>query len=62
MELWSSLRFRQINRQLTLMWALLFLSIAPLHVAACVIDTRRGNTIFNWLVRRFLVVWAVKRT
>jgi hypothetical protein len=62
MELWSSLRFRQINRQLTLMWALLFLAMVPSHVIACVIDTRRGNTIFNWLVRSFLVAWAAKRT
>jgi hypothetical protein len=62
MEPWSSLRFRQINRQLTLMWALLFLAMVPSHVIACVIDARRGNTTFNWLVRSFLVVWAVKRT
>ena len=40
----------------------MFLAMVPSHLIACVIDTRRGNTIFNWLVRSFLVVWAVKRT
>jgi hypothetical protein len=26
------------------------------------IDTRRGNTIFNWVIPIILIVWAVKRT
>ena len=32
------------------------------HVIAGAIDTRRGNTIFNWVVPIVLIVWAVKRT
>jgi len=30
-------------------------------VIAGAIDTRRGNTIFNWVVPIVLIVWAVKR-
>jgi hypothetical protein len=32
------------------------------HVIAGAIDTRRGNTIFNWVVPIILIIWAVKRT
>lgn len=61
-QFWSSPRFKQINRQLTLMWGLVFLVMMVSHVIAGAIDTRRGNTIFNWVVPIVLIVWAVKRT
>jgi hypothetical protein len=61
-EYWSSPRFKAINRDLTRMWALVFALMVPSHIVAGVIDTRRGNTIFNWVVPILLVVWAIKRT
>lgn len=61
-EYWSSSRFKQVNRQLTLMWALVFTVMVPSHVIAGVIDTRRASTIFNWVVPIILIVWAAKRT
>jgi hypothetical protein len=44
------------------MWALVFLAMVPSHIVAGIIDTRRGNTIFNWVIPIALVVYAVKRT
>jgi hypothetical protein len=61
-ELWSAPRFKQLNRQLTLMWGLVFCVMVTSHVIAGAIDTRRANTIFNWVVPIILIVWAVKRT
>jgi len=61
-QFWSSPRFKQVNRQLTLMWALVFCAMIPSHLIAGAIDTRRANTIFNWLIPIILVVWAAKRT
>lgn len=61
-ELWSSPRFKEINRQLTLMWAFVFVAMIPSHLIAGAIDTRRADTIFNWVVPIVLVIWAAKRT
>ena len=61
-QFWSSPRFKAINRQLTLMWALVFTAMIPSHIIAGAIDTRRANTIFNWVIPVLLVVWAAKRT
>ncbi|MFZ0090272.1 MAG: hypothetical protein WAL63_12240 [Solirubrobacteraceae bacterium] len=61
-KFWSSPRFKQVNRDLSLMWALVFLAMVPSHIAAGIIDTRRGNTIFNWVIPIALVVYAAKRT
>ena len=61
-ELWSSSRFKQVNRKLTLMWAGVFAAMVPAHVLAGAIDTHRANTIFNWVVPIALVFWAIKRT
>lgn len=61
-EFWSSETFKRINRQLTLMWGCVFLVMIPSHIAAGVIDTRRANLIFNWLIPVGLIVWAAKRT
>ena len=61
-ELWSSPQFKQINRQLTTMWGLVFAAMVPAHVIAGAIDTHRANLIFNWVVPIVLVTWAVKRT
>jgi hypothetical protein len=59
---WSSPRFVAINRQLTLMWACVFTAMVPAHIIAGAVDTRRANTIFNWVIPIVLVVWAAKRT
>jgi hypothetical protein len=59
---WSSPRFVAINRQLTVMWAIVFTAMIPAHVIAGALDTRRANTIFNWVIPIALVVWAAKRT
>ena len=61
-QLWGSARFKAINRRLTLLWAWVFVAMIPSHLIAGAIDTRRANTIFNWVVPVVLVVWAAKRT
>ncbi len=61
-EFWSSPRFKDINRRLTLMWAWVFVAMIPSHLLAGAINTRRTNTIFNWVVPIVLIVWAAKRT
>jgi hypothetical protein len=61
-EWWSSARFKHVNRSLTAMWGVVFTAMVPSHVIAGVIDTRRGNTIFNWLIPIALIIWAAKRT
>jgi hypothetical protein len=61
-QFWSSARFKQINRKLTTMWALVFAAMVPAHVIAGVLDTHRANLIFNWAIPIALVVWAVKQT
>jgi hypothetical protein len=61
-EFWSSERFKRVNRQLTLMWGIVFLLMVPSHVAAGIIDTHRGNTFFNWVIPIGLIVFAVKQT
>ncbi len=60
--LWSSDQFSQVNRRLTTMWAWVFAATIPCHVLAGTIDTRRANTIFNWVIPVTIVVWAAKRT
>lgn len=59
---WSSPRFKEINRKLTLMWGCVFLLMIPSHIAAGLIDTRLGNLIFNWAIPIGLIVLAAKRT
>lgn len=61
-RLWSSPRFKHINRQLTTMWGLIFAAMVPAHVIAGAIDTHRANLIFNWAIPIVLVIWAAQRT
>ena len=61
-QFWGSPRFKETNRRLTLMWAWVFVAMIPSHLIAGAIDTRRSNTIFNWVVPVILVVRAAKRT
>ncbi|MBV9808687.1 MAG: hypothetical protein JO286_15995 [Solirubrobacterales bacterium] len=61
-QFWSSPRFTQINRQLTLMWALVFTALVPAHLIAGALNTGRANLLFNWALPAILVFWAAKRT
>ena len=61
-QLWSSPQFKQINRQLTTMWGLVFAAMVPAHVIAGALDTHRANLIFNWAIPIVLVIWAAKHT
>ncbi len=61
-EFWGSARFKRVNRQLTAMWGCVFLAMMASHIVAGALDTRRGNTIFNWVIPIVLIIWAVKRT
>jgi hypothetical protein len=61
-RLWSSPQFKQLNRRLTTMWALVFAAMVPAHVIAGAVDTHRANLIFNWAIPIALVIWAGKRT
>jgi MFS family permease len=61
-QFWSTPRFKRVNRQLTVMWGCVFLAMMASHIVAGAIDTRRGNTIFNWVIPIILIIWAVKRT
>jgi hypothetical protein len=60
-ELWSSPKFKAINRQLTLLWAGVFCAMVVSHVIAGEIDKRVANIFFNWVVPVFLVLSAIKR-
>jgi hypothetical protein len=61
-QFWGSPQFKETNRRLTLMWAAVFGAMVPFHVIAGLIDTTRGNLIFNWAVPLAMVVWAIKRS
>jgi hypothetical protein len=61
-EHWDSPVFKRVNRELTLMWGLVFVAMVPSHLIAAQIDTQRGDTIFNWVIPIVLIVWAAKRT
>ena len=61
-ELWSSPRFKSVNRRLTLLWGCVFAAMVPFHIAAGLIDTRPTNIVLNWVVPIGLVLWATKQT
>ena len=61
-EIWESPIFKRVNRELTLMWGLVFAAMVPFHILAGALDTQRANTFFNWVIPIALIVWAVKRT
>jgi len=61
-EHWSSPVFKRVNRELTLMWGLVFVALVPCQAIAGAIGTGRGHTLFTWAIPIALIVWAVKRT
>ncbi len=60
-EHWHTPQFRAINRQLTLVWALVFTAMVPCHVVAGLIDTRAANIVLNWVVQIVLVMRGIDR-
>jgi hypothetical protein len=60
-ELWSSPKFKAVNRQLTLLWSGVFCAMVVSHVIAGEIDKRGANILLNWVVPVFLVLSAMKR-
>jgi hypothetical protein len=61
-ELWSTTRFKSVNRRLTLMWGTIFAAMVPFHIVAGAIDTRPTNIVLNWAIPIGLVVWGIKQT
>ena len=61
-QFWSSPRFQRLNRQLTLMWALVFIAMVPAHLIAGALETHQANLVFNWAMPIILIIWAAKRT
>ncbi len=61
-EHWGSPTFKLVNRRITLMWAFVFTAMIPFHIAAGVIDERRTNILFNWVVPIGLLLWGIKQT
>jgi pyruvoyl-dependent arginine decarboxylase (PvlArgDC) len=61
-RLWSSPRFKSINRRLTVMWGAVFAAMVPFHIVAGALDRPGTNILFNWVVPVALVVWAVKQS
>lgn len=59
---WQTSRFKDVNRQISLLWGAVFALFVPSHIIAGYLDTRHANTIFNWVIPIALVVFAVKRT
>jgi hypothetical protein len=59
-SLWRTARFAEVNRNFTIGWVLVFLTMAVSHVIAGAIDTHRAETIFNWVIPIGLVVAMVK--
>lgn len=59
-QLWSSPKFKAINRKLTVIWACTFAAMVPFHIAAGAINSRLTNILFNWLMPFVLVFIALK--
>jgi hypothetical protein len=59
-SVWDTEIFRTLNRRFTALWGAVFLAMACSHVVAGAIDTRRAETIFNWVIPIALVVLAVR--
>ena len=49
-KFWSTPRFKQVNIDLTLIWAMVAFAIALSNAAGVMIGTRLGGTAFNWIV------------
>ena len=61
-QLWTSPRFKAVNRRLTLLWAGVFAAMVPFHIAAGAINTRPTNIVLNWVVPIGLVLFGIRQT
>jgi Flp pilus assembly pilin Flp len=61
-QYWSSPRFKEINRRLTVMWGGIFAVMTVSHVIGGIIDHKGTNIIFNWVIPIALVLWGIKRS
>jgi len=59
-ELWDSPRFKMVNRQLTLVWGLVFAASAVCGVIAQNVDS--GQDWLNWIIPIVLIVGAFRYT
>lgn len=57
-EMWSTSRFRVLNRQLTLMWGVVFALTAVSGAIALNVDA--GHDFFEWILPVILIVGAFK--
>jgi hypothetical protein len=57
-ELWNTTGFKVINRQLTLMWGVVFLLTAVSGLIA--VETRSARDFFNWILPIILIVGAFR--
>jgi hypothetical protein len=57
-ELWNTTGFKVINRQLTLMWGVVFLLTAVSGLIA--VQTHSARDFFNWILPIILIVGAFK--
>jgi len=57
-ELWNTTGFKVINRQLTLMWGVVFLLTAVSGLIA--VKTHSARDFFNWILPIILIVGAFK--
>jgi hypothetical protein len=58
-QYWNSPRFKALNRRFTALWGTLFALMAVSHMIAGAIDTRRAETLFNWVIPIALLVWLI---
>jgi hypothetical protein len=61
-ERWDSPVFRAVNRQITVLWGLVFLVMAVSHIIAGAINSTRGERWFNWIIPIVLVIIGFNRT
>ena len=59
---WSTPRFKRVNVDLTLTWAMVFSAIALSNAAAAAIGTRLWETVFNWIVPVALTLVGIKQS
>lgn len=60
-KFWGTTRFKRVNFDLTLTWAMLFFAISASYALGASIGTRLGGTIFEWIVPVGLVLIGVRR-
>jgi hypothetical protein len=61
-KFWNTPTFKETNRKLSLMWALIFTAMIPGHVVAGIVDTKPTNILLNWAVPIGLVIFGMKKT